>query len=42
VRPVFDIHRFTVCGKRSDDGTVALWTRDHEGWLTMQAQARID
>jgi 3-methylfumaryl-CoA hydratase len=42
VRPVFDIHRFTVCGKRNDDGTVALWTRDHEGWLTMQAQARID
>jgi len=42
VRPVFDIHRFTVCGKRNDDGTVALWTRDHEGCLTMQAQARID
>lgn len=42
VRPVFDIHRFTVCGKRNDDGTAALWTRDHEGWLTMQAQARID
>jgi len=42
VRPVFDIHRFTVCGKPADDGTVALWACDHEGWLTMQAQARID
>jgi 3-methylfumaryl-CoA hydratase len=42
VRPVFDIHRFTVCGKPGTDGTVALWTRDHEGMLTMEATARVE
>lgn len=42
VRPVFDIHRFTVCGKPGTDGTVALWTRDHEGMLTMEATARAE
>jgi 3-methylfumaryl-CoA hydratase len=44
VRPVFDIHRFTVCGReetRADRGTVALWARDHEGWLAMQANAEV-
>lgn len=41
VRPVFDIHRFTVCGKSGTDGTVALWTRDHEGMLTMEASADL-
>ncbi|MDP1655232.1 MAG: MaoC family dehydratase N-terminal domain-containing protein [Hylemonella sp.] len=40
VRPTFDIHPFTVCGKR-DGQTVTLWGRDHEGWLTMQATAEI-
>ena len=40
VRPLFDIHRFTVCGK-CDDKKMALWTRDHEGWLTMEAQAEF-
>ncbi len=41
LRPVFDIHRFSVCGR--DDGAqrVALWARDHEGWLAMQAEAEI-
>lgn len=39
-RPLFDIHRFTVCGKR-DGNRVALWTRDHEGWLTMEATAEL-
>lgn len=41
-RPVFDLHRFSVCGR--DDGPAAcrLWTRDHEGWLTMQARAEFD
>jgi 3-methylfumaryl-CoA hydratase len=42
VRPVFDIHRFTVCGKPGADGSVALWTRDHEGMLTMEATARVE
>jgi 3-methylfumaryl-CoA hydratase len=40
VRPLFDIHRFMVCGKR-DGKKMALWTRDHEGWLTMDAQAEF-
>ncbi len=40
VRPTFDIHPFTVCGKR-EGHTVTLWGRDHEGWLTMQATADI-
>lgn len=42
VRPVFDIHRFAVCGKPGADGSVALWTRDHEGMLTMEATARVE
>ncbi len=41
VRPVFDIHRFTVCGKPGTDRSVALWTRDHEGMLTMEADAQL-
>lgn len=40
VRPTFDIHPFTVCGKR-EGHTVTLWGRDHEGWLTMQATAEL-
>ena len=40
VRPTFDIHSFTVCGK-VEGQTVTLWGRDHEGWLTMQATAEI-
>ena len=40
LRPLFDIHRFTVCG-RTDGKSVALWTRDHEGWLTMEATAEL-
>jgi 3-methylfumaryl-CoA hydratase len=39
VRPVFDIHRFHVCGRPEADGAVALWARDHEGALAMQARA---
>jgi len=40
LRPVFDIHRFTVCGRPDPAGSgLQLWTRDHEGWLTMQASA---
>ncbi len=41
-RPVFDISRFTVCGKPDGDRRFQLWTRDHEGWLTMQATAEIE
>jgi 3-methylfumaryl-CoA hydratase len=43
MRPLFDIHRFAVCGDRLDDGTsVRLWARDHEGWLAMDATAVLD
>lgn len=41
VRPLFDIHRFTVCGRVESDNQVALWARDHEGWLAMEAGARL-
>lgn len=40
LRPLFDIHRFTVCG-RVEGKRVVLWTRDHEGWLTMEAAAEL-
>jgi 3-methylfumaryl-CoA hydratase len=39
LRPVFDIHRFSVCGRPGSDGRVALWARDHEGCLTTEASA---
>jgi 3-methylfumaryl-CoA hydratase len=45
VRPLFDIHRFEVCGReeRADSGRrFALWARDHEGWLAMQATAEVE
>lgn len=42
VRPTLDLQPFTVLGQPSEDGkTVQLWARDHEGWLTMQATAKI-
>jgi 3-methylfumaryl-CoA hydratase len=41
VRPTFDIHRFSVCGKPDGEGRYALWGRDHEGLLTMQATAHL-
>ncbi|RYF14005.1 MAG: acyl-CoA dehydrogenase [Comamonadaceae bacterium] len=40
VRPTFDLHPFRVNGRPSADGRNAqLWAHDHEGWLTMQADA---
>ena len=40
VRPTFDLHPFRVNGKPAADGQGAqLWAQDHEGWLTMQAEA---
>ncbi|GAB3773443.1 MaoC family dehydratase N-terminal domain-containing protein [Ramlibacter monticola] len=42
VRPTFDLHAFRVNGKPSEDGRGAqLWAQDHEGWLTMQAEAQF-
>jgi 3-methylfumaryl-CoA hydratase len=37
VHPVFDIHRFQVCGRDDGERRLALWARDHEGRLAMQA-----
>jgi 3-methylfumaryl-CoA hydratase len=39
VRPLFDIHRFTVCGRANCERRFALWARDHEGALAMEASA---
>jgi 3-methylfumaryl-CoA hydratase len=39
--PLFDIHPFSVCGKRADDGHVDLWARNHAGELAMQARAEL-
>lgn len=40
VRPTFDLHPFHLSGEPSPDGqTARLWASDHEGWLTMQAEA---
>jgi 3-methylfumaryl-CoA hydratase len=39
VSPLFDIHRFIVCGKPDDDRRFTLWARNHEGTLAMEATA---
>ena len=41
VRPLFDIHRFKVCGK-AEGSCLSLWARDHEGFLAMQAEAETN
>jgi 3-methylfumaryl-CoA hydratase len=42
VRPTFLGNPFYVCGKLAEDGkTVELWSKDHEGWLTMSARATL-
>jgi 3-methylfumaryl-CoA hydratase len=41
VRPTFDLHPMRVNGRPHPDGRVDLWAQDHEGWLTMQAEARF-
>jgi 3-methylfumaryl-CoA hydratase len=42
LRPTFDLHPFRVQGRPAQDGQGAqLWASDHEGWLTMQAEARF-
>ena len=41
IRPLFDIHRFVVCGRQDDNNRVALWARDHEGSLAMEARAEL-
>jgi 3-methylfumaryl-CoA hydratase len=41
VSPLFDIHPFTLCGRLDGDRRFALWARNHEGALAMQASAEI-
>ena len=42
MRPLFDIHAFTLCGRIEPDArNVTLWARDHEGFLAMQAKAEL-
>jgi 3-methylfumaryl-CoA hydratase len=42
MRPLFDTHAFTLCGRvEADPQHVALWARDHEGLLAMQAHAEL-
>lgn len=42
IRPTFDLHPFSVHGHPTADGQGAqLWARDHEGWLTMSAEAQF-
>lgn len=42
VRPMTDLHAFRVCGRPSDDGrSAALWTEDHQGFVTMQADVEF-
>jgi len=40
VRPTFDAHSFTACGKREGQ-RLTLWTADHEGFLCMSASATL-
>jgi 3-methylfumaryl-CoA hydratase len=40
IRPTFLGHSFVLCGRPLGDGhTFSLWSQDHEGGLTMSAQA---
>jgi 3-methylfumaryl-CoA hydratase len=41
VGPLFDVHRFTLCGRPDDAKAYALWARDHEGALAMHASVEI-
>ena len=37
MQPLFDIHRFTVNGARTDGGMLEMWAADHEGTLATKA-----
>jgi 3-methylfumaryl-CoA hydratase len=39
--PLFDLHPFSVCGRREAEGSVLLWARNHLGELAMNARALI-
>lgn len=40
IRPIFDLHPFSVCGEPQGNA-VHLWARDHEGALCMDATATL-
>jgi 3-methylfumaryl-CoA hydratase len=39
--PLFDLHPFEVCGRPDGTRRFALWARNHEGGLAMQASAEL-
>ncbi|HZV94126.1 MAG TPA: MaoC family dehydratase N-terminal domain-containing protein [Caldimonas sp.] len=41
LRPIFDVHPFTVCGRPDGVGRFALWVRDAEEVLAMRASAEV-
>jgi 3-methylfumaryl-CoA hydratase len=41
VGPLFDIHRFTVCGRPDGAAGYALWARDHKAALAMLASVEV-
>jgi 3-methylfumaryl-CoA hydratase len=41
VSPLFDRHPFEVCGRPEGERSFALWARNHEGGLAMQATAEV-
>lgn len=41
VKPLCDIAPFEVCGRMTGENTVALWSRDAQGHLTMEASAEL-
>ena len=41
VRPLFDLAPFDVCGDPGSDGTVKLWSRGADGFLSMEATATL-
>jgi 3-methylfumaryl-CoA hydratase len=42
ISPLFDVHRFTLCGKPDGTHRLKRWTRNHEAALAMEASAEID
>jgi len=41
VSPLFDLHPFELCGRPDGERGFALWARNHEGGLAMQATAEV-
>ena len=41
VSPLFDLQPFAVCGRADGERLFALWARNHEGALAMQATAEV-